>query len=162
MRERAVKASELSAAVGVSNNSVYAYSTGDTTPSVAVAQRLADALMEPMLVELARISQRRRCETCIRLFYRESTRRKFCSVACLKVAHKGGRRVETNPRQEAIDAMCGGCEPEGVCRDDTCALRQFSPLPFASLVRVAPLGDPALAAQRAQWRESWRRRQGAA
>lgn len=33
---------------------------------------------------------------------------------------------------DAIAAMCGACEPEGVCRTVECPLRQFSPLPLAS------------------------------
>jgi len=32
---------------------------------------------------------------------------------------------------EAIDTMCRTCEPEGLCRDDGCPLRAFSPLPLA-------------------------------
>jgi hypothetical protein len=31
--------------------------------------------------------------------------------------------------QDAIGAMCRACEPEGVCRDEDCPLRPFSPLP---------------------------------
>lgn len=30
----------------------------------------------------------------------------------------------------AIDAMCGSCEPEGICRTPDCPLRAFSPLPY--------------------------------
>lgn len=32
--------------------------------------------------------------------------------------------------EDAIAAMCTGCEPEGVCRVDDCPLRPFSPLPL--------------------------------
>lgn len=31
---------------------------------------------------------------------------------------------------DAIDTMCRGCEPEGICRTAECPLRAFSPLPF--------------------------------
>lgn len=31
----------------------------------------------------------------------------------------------------AIEAMCAGCEPEGICRTASCPLRPFSPLPLA-------------------------------
>lgn len=31
---------------------------------------------------------------------------------------------------DAIDLMCRGCEPEGLCRTADCPLRAFSPLPF--------------------------------
>jgi hypothetical protein len=33
--------------------------------------------------------------------------------------------------QQSVDAMCRGCEPEGVCRTEECPLRNFSPLPLA-------------------------------
>jgi transcriptional regulator with XRE-family HTH domain len=32
---------------------------------------------------------------------------------------------------DAIDAMCGSCEPEGVCHVGDCSLRRFSPLPLS-------------------------------
>lgn len=39
----------------------------------------------------------------------------------------------------AIDAMCRGCEPDGVCRLADCPLRPFSPLPLAvHLQRAEP------------------------
>lgn len=33
--------------------------------------------------------------------------------------------------QDAVAAMCAGCEPEGYCRTVECALRSISPLPMA-------------------------------
>lgn len=39
------------------------------------------------------------------------------------------RRVQTI--QEAVDAMCAGCEPSGVCREGDCPLRPVSPFPLA-------------------------------
>lgn len=33
--------------------------------------------------------------------------------------------------QAAVDAMCDGCEPAGICRDAMCALRPVSPFPVA-------------------------------
>jgi DNA-binding XRE family transcriptional regulator len=158
MRERAVKAPELARAVGVTRNSVYSYTSGATVPGIDVAQRIADALIAPTLVELARNAKRRKCQTCQRSFFVHKGPRKFCTDACLRVATKGGRRILPDPRQDAIRAMCLGCEPEGVCRHDGCPLRPFSPLPFGEAMRVEPIGDPRVAAQRAIWRERWQRR----
>lgn len=66
--------------------------------------------------------------------------------------------------QEATDAMCRSCEPEGLCRTAECPLRTVSPLPLvANDVDVAAArrppgrwGTPALRqaqseAMRAQW-----------
>lgn len=39
------------------------------------------------------------------------------------------RRIDG--QAEAIDAMCRSCEPEGLCREEECPLRAFSPLPLA-------------------------------
>lgn len=45
--------------------------------------------------------------------------------AGMAIADERGRLLE-----DAIAAMCAGCEPEGVCRDTACPLRPFSPLPI--------------------------------
>jgi hypothetical protein len=62
-------------------------------------------------------------------------------------------------RQDAIDAMCRECEPEGLCRTADCPLRQFSPLPMAvrhvtaprtlAAIRATTTQGPAARAKRA-------------
>lgn len=44
--------------------------------------------------------------------------------------------------QAAVDAMCAGCEPLGLCRDTACALRAVSPLPLASEVDAGVIRQP--------------------
>jgi DNA-binding XRE family transcriptional regulator len=158
MRERAVKPPELARAIGTTERATYAYTKGQYVPGIDIAQRMADALNAPILVELARNDKRRKCQTCQRSFFVEKGPRKFCTESCRRVATKGGRRVLPDPRQDAIRAMCLGCEPEGVCRHDGCPLRPFSPLPFGEAMRVEPIGDPRVAERRAIWRERWQRR----
>lgn len=41
----------------------------------------------------------------------------------------------------AVEAMCRGCEPEGLCRAADCALRTVSPLPVVPLADI-PLAEP--------------------
>lgn len=54
---------------------------------------------------------------------------------------RGGLKIaseQSSIRQDAIDAMCRECEPEGLCRTADCPLRQFSPLPMAVREVSAP------------------------
>lgn len=62
-------------------------------------------------------------------------RRDFCSDRCRTMANRrpDKRRDE---RQDAIDAFCASCEPEGLCRTAECELRGFSPLPFVPMHEV--------------------------
>lgn len=57
-------------------------------------------------------------------------RRRYQAVALLR---SGIRIAEerTAELQAAVDAMCGECEPAGVCREAMCPLRACSPLPLA-------------------------------
>lgn len=58
--------------------------------------------------------------------------------------------------QAAVDAMCAGCEPLGVCRTADCALRAVSPLPLA--LDGSKTGDvprPALGPHHPSYRDVW-------
>jgi transcriptional regulator with XRE-family HTH domain len=54
----------------------------------------------------------------------------------------------------SVEAMCGGCEPEGLCRTTDCPLRPFSPLPVASDRAVAEIRKPA-SPHDAEHRDAW-------
>lgn len=128
----------LAAAIGVTPTMVGYWRQGRYLPSLARADQLADYFSDPMLLETVRTAMVGRCLACPRIFPRNATRRLYCSAACRRDYHKGVRGPRSSdPRQGAIDAFCRGCEPMGLCRDDLCDLRAFSPLPFVPLHRIA-------------------------
>lgn len=124
----------LAERLGVSPTMIQHYRAGRYLPLRDMAQRIAEVLDEPTLITLA--AGDARCRMCDRPIPLNGTRRRYCSIECIRLFHKGVTpRQERDPRQEAIDAMCLGCEPDGICRDDTCALRPFSPWSFVPLRR---------------------------
>lgn len=136
IRGRGLFQSDLAAAIGVDQRTISYYVTGVCLPSVAKAAALAEALVDPDLVDLVREARTVRCRlaSCSRLFIRDghaNHSRVFCSRGCQKVAMKGGSEVDVSEAPlRAIATMCGECEPSGICREERCPLRAFSPLPF--------------------------------
>lgn len=126
----------LAAAMGVTPTMVGYWRMGRYLPSPDVADRLADVLIDSRIRVYVMQARTRRCGNCDRTFDAMQTRAKYCTADCQRAAHtKTGRKFDA--RQEAIDAMCRGCEPEGMCRDDACALRPFSPLLVVMKRKVA-------------------------
>jgi transcriptional regulator with XRE-family HTH domain len=158
MRDRGVKTADVARATGLSLQIVYEYTSGRYLPRLEQAQLLSDALMCPVLVKIAKDERYRKCAlaTCHRPFWRHGPQ-KFCSSACRILAEKGVSTRSPNPAQDAIDEMCRSCEPDGICRNDGCPLRSFSPLKFSPMTDVSFIGDPEVAARRAKWRAKWHR-----
>ena len=117
----------------VSTTMIYFWLAGRYLPPLRVMDRMADALNDATLHNIVRDARTGRCP-CGATFDRTQTRRQYCSEDCRRAPHgKGGRKAD--PRQDAIEAMCRACEPERICRDDSCALRPFSPFLFVALHR---------------------------
>lgn len=108
---------------------------GRYLPSMVVLDRLDDLFGDAILLRVVAEARTGRCP-CGATFDREqNSRRRYCTQRCqTQASRKGGRKFDA--RQDAIDTMCAGCEPEGICRDDGCALRPFSPFLFIPLHRV--------------------------
>jgi len=137
MREHGLTNARLGKALGVSPTMVGYWRQGRYIPSLERADHLAEYFGDPMLREVVRVARVYRCLVCPRTFRRTNSRRLYCSLRCQRDYHKGVRGDPAKDvRQQAIDAFCHGCEPEGFCRDEQCALRAFSPLPFIPLHRV--------------------------
>lgn len=164
MRRQAVKVPDLKRATGLSHNILYGYTGGRYLPTLANANRLADALLDDNLVRIVKNARQAKCQlaSCGRTYYRDRGPQKFCSMECTTLAAKGLTRYAPHAALDAIDEMCRTCEPQGVCRNDECPLRYFSPLPFEAAVNVPYVGDKEKAKRRATWRERWRERQGRA
>lgn len=138
MRTRGLRRHQVADLVGVTPTMVGYWTQGRYLPSLEMADRLATALDDGLIRDIVKAATWTRCLVCPRQFTRDRTRRLYCSVRCQRDYHKGVRGAPaTDYRQKAIDEFCRGCEPEGLCRDEECALRAFSPLPFIPLVRLS-------------------------
>lgn len=135
MARRGMTRAALAALLGVSPTMVGYWRLGRYLPTPEWATVLADELDDKTIATMVQTARTGRCP-CGATFDREQTRRTYCSAACQRAAHGPGGVKPTDLRQVAIDAMCAGCEPEGLCRDDACALRPFSPYLFVSDRRV--------------------------
>lgn len=141
MAERSMTQRGLARDHGYGRTRIVNWCTGDSLPSVEVADRLADLLMWPRLSELARAARERTCDGCGRAFVVESpTPARYCSVECrrFKAKSRAARDVtratmerRVNRYRDAVAAMCAGCEPTGVCRTPDCPLQIAGVSPLA-------------------------------
>jgi hypothetical protein len=121
--------------------------SGNDTPSIETAERLADVLGWPSLVDVARRSREGRCAICGAPFLAatHATKRRYCGSNCTQIAHmrlareSQRKRTLTDTRlvkqrlaiyQESVAAFCRQCG-DTECPDATCLLRELSPLPLA-------------------------------
>ena len=125
----------LAEAIGVSPTMVGYWRFGRYLPPPPVAELMSEVLDDAHLLRLVIVARTIRCPGCDTTFDRGQTRKQYCTAVCQRNAHGKDGKKSPDPRQAAIDAMCRGCEPEGTCRDDGCALRPFSPLLFVPLHR---------------------------
>lgn len=145
MSKRGVTCQSLADALGCDKARLTNWRTR-AMPTLETAQRLSEALVWPSLLELVRDALTGSCALCGGTFVAESGRgeRRFCSDRCSFAFTNRKRRGCTlqgvseviarhrlTEYQQAIEAMCRGCEPEGLCRDSGCSLRAVSPLRLA-------------------------------
>ena len=140
MRRQGVTGAALSRRLGCSSAAtVGQWAAGLQLPRVAQAERLADALHEPELLEAVICARGVVCQGCEMAFVNDSPRqRRFHSRTC---ARKHRRAADQPSESEvarlrtAVATMCQGCAPEGACPIADCALRPVSPLPLRSAMR---------------------------
>lgn len=129
-------------AMGVSFSVVSQWARGVQVPSIERGEQLAAYLHDKSIATLTRKARTGRCAymPCSRTFDRIMLRREFCSDRCRRLGNRtpDARR---EPWQEAIDAFCNECEPEGICRTADCQLRAFSPLLFIPMHEVGRLAS---------------------
>lgn len=157
MARRGVGKKGLARQLGTSGGLLWQWAHGNNLPRLETAMRLAEALGEPRLADIVREARTVPCEVCGTPILNEGGGPvRFCTDACKVVRNVLRSGTPTRQRaivaerrlalyQDAVAAMCHGCEPEGLCRDAECALRPVSPLRMARreaprVVTVAP--DP--------------------
>lgn len=92
MAERGVsnKVLRQAAAIGSTSN-VSEWRNGHNLPGIDAAQRMADALAWPRLVEIVRAARTRPCAGCGRAIIADAGRpRRYCSPGCRTIANAGG------------------------------------------------------------------------
>lgn len=162
MRARDVTVGGLATAVGMSEGQLGLLRRGRSYPRLATALALSDALDWVPLGRLAREEHVFTCAACGQPGTNESVGRPrmYCDDVCAALGRKKGINIpDVGPDTRrlrvfsaAVAAMCRGCEPEGLCRDNDCSLRPVSPLPFGDHQRVemaAPAARVWSAARRA-------------
>jgi DNA-binding XRE family transcriptional regulator len=127
---------ELARRVGVSSTAVGYYCQSRYLPRPEIGVLMADALCSGELVRMATAGAVIRCAQCGRERFRGTTRRRYCSDECRRIAHELGVKAPVSGIQAAVDLFCRDCEPEGVCRTHRCQLQPFSPLPLTRRAAV--------------------------
>jgi DNA-binding XRE family transcriptional regulator len=153
MAKRGVTQKEIALAIGLSPTTISTYTTGKKVPKHVVAVRMADFLNWPEVVTLSTKLHSHGCEICGRttLDAGQQYKKKYCGRACRSTAHTRKQRARrtgvSHERdryvrrrlsvfQESIDRYCHDCTAgERLCRDETCSLREVSPLPFVQYER---------------------------
>jgi len=156
MTERRMTVQGLHEVTGISHSYLIDLRKGRAIPRLAVSALIAEALESEGLHQHILDLRRRVCPVCDRRFvsdHRALNRQTFCSVTCASTARQRDKIYRATERrrglaqlrayrlemyQGAVDAHCHSCEPSGLCRTETCALRSVSPLPLAEeRLRVA-------------------------
>jgi len=136
MEARGMNRMQLAAAIGVTPTMAGFWLQGRYLPALERASQMADLFDSPSILFLTRQAQVGTCRVCLTPFQRVNgvrrTRRSYCSVRCRNDYHKGVRSRDKHPAELAVAEFCRGCEPEGICRTEDCALRAFSPFVFVA------------------------------
>lgn len=146
MTSRGYSLASFSRATGIAISTVSYYLKSGRIPTMARADLFAEILDTPQIAIVAFRALQRRCKRCGRKFHAEAQNRHhtvYCGNTCRTAAHRArarkvevtNRRVRTRKMERAIEAHCRWCEPSGICREPTCALRGVSPLPLIQLDR---------------------------
>jgi hypothetical protein len=151
MTRRNATRADVYHAVGTTSSSVKRWMDGTIYPDHDFVVAMAEFLHWPSLVAISIADRSGTCEACGKptMGTRGPTPPRYCSDRCIrrtrdrashdrKQVQKAGlwkRRAEE--AEEAIARMCRTCTlGEAICRDETCDLRDVSPLPFIPLSRV--------------------------
>ena len=160
LRNRRLTHAAVAERAGLHVQTVSNLARGRNEPTMPTAAALAEALDWPALAVVTEQARRRRCLVCQARFvtmHLSSTKRVYCGHKCQQADHLRKQRVRrAQPyrvaakrlasAQKAIEAFCLTCEPvDRVCRDNTCPLREFSPLAFVPMasLRIVKRGAAA-------------------
>ena len=152
LKARGTTVARLASALDMDRTAIARLRSGKATPMLETAAALAELLGAPALSRLAVEARTHTCATCGSSFVDAGRNglRKHCGDKCRSAAHARRQRPRTAERtqsglrlatkrltmfRDAVAAHCRDCEPEGICRDAGCHLREVSPLAFVPINR---------------------------
>lgn len=153
---RGLTREQVASAIGIYERSLWAIEKGRTLCEYKIAVDLCEYLGTPALMAQMVEFRTRVCDVCGKRYLDTTnvTVKRSCSKACRGVDNQ--RKVREDNRRRAnravaqargeaqmlrsrftvyvaaVEAMCKGCEPEGICRTPSCELRTVSPLPISA------------------------------
>lgn len=136
MTTRKISESAMAREMGISRPRLSSWRNGITLPDMEMAGRIADYLMNPLVVEMVKEARTVTCadERCGRSFIAATgAPQQYCSVECKRTRAKlasGSRDLSRAVLERraaryrtAVGLMCIACEPSGTCRTPTCPLQ---------------------------------------
>lgn len=106
MREHRIGTKTLGPQCKVAISAIGMYRGGLNVPSLQVAQRLADALSAPELLQIVQEARTKACRRCERLFVATHHTARYCSFACRTLGAPGTGR-STSKSDEAVQILRG-------------------------------------------------------
>jgi hypothetical protein len=104
MHERKIGSKSLAPQAKVAVSAIGMYRGALNVPSLPVAQRLADALSAPELLEIAKEARTKDCRRCGRTFVASHHVARYCSIACRTLGAPGTQRSTSKP-EEAVQLL---------------------------------------------------------
>lgn len=141
MLRRHLAAGAIATALGCNVKHVQRMARADATPSLTMANRLAELLIWDGLATLGLALHTDTCLECGKATVADVGRRRYCNDLCngagwhrsQMAGHQRNLVIREHRARdvlEAVVAMCAECEPAGICVRVECPLRPVSPLPL--------------------------------
>ena len=141
---------QLASGLGIKYDRVRYWYLGRSFPSIHVIRQISDFLGDEEIGKVGVAVNTAKCSCCKKNFVRESSQgsASLCSSECRtqsdRLRTKMGKSSIAQEDKEtpnlflaAITKFCRGCEPVGICKTPTCALRPVSPLPLFSRTQAS-------------------------
>ena len=162
MRKRGITTTQLAKNMGVSHSAARLWVLGKTLPTWVNISRISEELETPALAKFGHRALERNCEFCGKL-YVITELRYGASKTCSNVCSRKKRTAGTPPRKEieVLNAVADFCRTEcpfgesGSCRNSSCQLAPFTPLPFAEPSMQTPSNRRPMTHEERSKRSEW-------
>ena len=162
MRRTGMSTYELARQSRCSHAAVRAWINGKSLPNYQRVALLSEIFGSEKIKRIGISALERTCEFCGKKFVTTSSKRgpaKTCGSECAKMIRKTGMRPKKEiPVFNAIANYCvTDCEfgESGACRNSSCFLAPFTPLPFAEPSMQVPVGKRQMSEEDKLKRSNW-------